>query len=126
MNNQVLSRASDNGEAAVGIDEAHPIIKKETSDNGNRIGSGVDRRRIRWKMRSANHTAVSIDSNRVTNGGCPDSTHRIIPKTVNSTRDTNDRCTPQRDAVCFLNTIQRTVAKKLAARARVVDQKKIA
>lgn len=91
MNNQVLSSASDNGEAAVGIDDAQPIIRNETSDNGNNIGTGVVRKRIRWKIDSANQTAVSIDSNRVTNGGCPDSIQRIAPKTVSSIKAISDR-----------------------------------
>ena len=78
-----------------------------------------------WKIKSRNHIEVIIDSNLVTNGGCPVLLQRIIPKTVNEINPRKQTIRAKLNDDVFLNIIDSKVRKNETANNTAVNQKKI-
>lgn len=68
--------------------------------------------------------AVIIDSNRVTKGGCPEPTQRIIPSTVSVRKAASIVSRAVLKTAVFLKTNDNSEPKKDAAKSNVVNQKK--
>ena len=116
IKSQTLLSAADSGEASVGSDDDQPIIKNEMNDTGRRrIETCCTLNLATWKISRVNQIAVIIDSNNVTNGGCPLLTQRITPKIVNVIKARRKSHLAVLNEDDFLNISDISTRKKVAA-----------